>query len=208
VISSSGVAVLTYSASSTDHALNERRALAAKHGAAPEIYFVHEEVAMKRSVAVACGALVITMLLVAGASSVTAADADTRLGTWKLNVAKSTYDPGPAPKSSMRTYAPFGGDGVTFTSDTVNADGSRTKTSFSLHYDGKDYPEADSANRYDTISSKRIDAYTTEITQKKAGKVVQTGRIVVSKDGKMLTSTLKGTNAKGPYTNVQVFDRQ
>jgi hypothetical protein len=30
--------------------------------------------------------------------------AQTNLGTWKLNLAKSTYSPGPAPRSSTFTF--------------------------------------------------------------------------------------------------------
>ena len=163
---------------------------------------------MKRSFAVACAALVSAVLLFVGVSRVAAADGNTELGTWKLNVTKSKYDPGPAPKSGTRKYEPLEGDGVTLTTEIVNVDGSRTTLVSSGHYDGKDYPLTDSANRYDTAARKRIDAYTVEVVQKKAGKVVQTTRNVVSKDGKMLTSTLKGMNASGPYTNVQVYDKQ
>ena len=56
-----------------------------------------------------------------------------------MNLAKSTYDPGPAPKSVIRTYEAFEGDGVKYTQVTINADGSRTTIGFSAHYDGKDY---------------------------------------------------------------------
>jgi hypothetical protein len=133
--------------------------------------------------------------------------ADPFVGTWKLNVAKSKYSEGQAPKTQTRTYEPFEGDGVTLTNETVRADGSHTKWTFSAHYDGKDYPYTGNPG-LDTIAMKRIDPYTIDIAQKKAGKVVQTGRIVVSKDGKMLTSATKGTDASDPYTNVQVFDRQ
>jgi hypothetical protein len=31
--------------------------------------------------------------------------ADAAVGTWKLNVAKSTFSPGPVPKSQTRSYA-------------------------------------------------------------------------------------------------------
>ena len=61
----------------------------------------------------------------------------------------------------------------------------------------------------DTIALKRIDARTVDVINKKAGKVVQTSRGVVSKDGKMMTVTTKGTNASGqPVLNVTVLDKQ
>jgi hypothetical protein len=37
--------------------------------------------------------------------TVRAQSGDPSLGTWQLNVAKSKFEPGPAPKSETRTYA-------------------------------------------------------------------------------------------------------
>jgi hypothetical protein len=91
---------------------------------------------------------------------------------------------------------------------TVNADGTSTTISYSAHYDGKDYPWTGNVNA-DTLAMKRIDAYTVETTQKKAGKVVQSGRSVVSKDGKMMTITQKSpTGATRLVNNVVVIDKQ
>jgi hypothetical protein len=45
--------------------------------------------------------------------------------------------------------------------------------------------------------------------RKKAGKQVQTYSRVVSKDGKTMTVTVKGTNAKGQtINNVSVYEKQ
>ena len=49
---------------------------------------------------------------------------DPVLGTWHLNVAKSKYSPGPAPKSQVRTYEAHK-DGVKATIRTIYADGQR-----------------------------------------------------------------------------------
>jgi hypothetical protein len=55
----------------------------------------------------------------------------------------------------------------------------------------------------------RIDPNTVELTTKKDGKVVSKGKRVVSKDGKVMTISSKGTNAKGePTNNVAVYDKQ
>ena len=76
-------------------------------------------------------------------------------------------------------------------------------------YDGKDTPVTGSGAPYDTIALKRIDPNTVELTTKKDGKVVSKGKRVVSKDGKVMTITSKGTNAKGEATNnVAVYDKQ
>jgi hypothetical protein len=135
------------------------------------------------------------------------AAADPVIGTWKLNVAKSKYSPGPTPKSATITYE-ASGDGITRTGQTVGADGQTTAFSYTAQYDGKDYPVTGNPNA-DTISLKRINAYTSEATLKKSGKVTTTARRVVSKDGKILTLTLKGTNAQGQKVNtISVYDKQ
>jgi len=43
--------------------------------------------------------------------------ADNNVGTWKLNLAKSTYSPGPAPKSQTLTIEAWGEDGVKYTAN-------------------------------------------------------------------------------------------
>jgi hypothetical protein len=45
--------------------------------------------------------------------------------------------------------------------------------------------------------------------KKSDGKYRATGRSVVSKDGKTMTITIRGTNADGKaFTNVMVYDKQ
>jgi hypothetical protein len=129
------------------------------------------------------------------------------VGTWKLDLAKSKFNPGPAPKSQTRMYAATA-DGIDLTYTGVAADGSAVSGKSSFKYDGKDYPITGSAD-YDTLSLKRIDANTIESTQKKAGKPVGKTVRTVSSDGKVLTLKSKGTDAKGKsYDNVMVFDKQ
>ena len=95
---------------------------------------------------------------------------------------------------------------VTF--DTVEAKGNSSRGEYTATYDGKDSP-VKGVPEADVVSMKRIDASTTERTWKKAGKVTNTARRVVSKDGKTLTITSKGTNAQGqPVNDVEVYDKQ
>ena len=148
--------------------------------------------------------LVVVAVLVA---SVGLWGADASVGKWKLNLAKSKYDPGPPPKSATRTHEAQG-EGLKVTAEGVNAEGKPISQSYTVHYDGKDYPVTGSAD-YDTIAGKRLDAYTVEGTVKKAGKAVGTFKRTVSKDGKVMTITATGTNAKGqPFKNVLVYEKQ
>lgn len=151
--------------------------------------------------------VVVLAVLVSG---VLLAQSNPVIGSWKLNIAKTKFSPGPAPQSVTLTYETQG-NGVKVSSEGTAADGSRTAWSYTADYDGKDNPVSGTGvpGGADTIALKRIHPNTTEATFKKAGKVVRTGRLVVSKDGKVLTITGKGTDANGqPQSYVLVFDKQ
>ena len=142
------------------------------------------------------------------ALSVGAILADSNIGTWKLNVAKSTFSPGPAPKSQTLKYEAWGTDGVKFTADGVGADGKPTHWEFQAKYDGKDNPFTGNPDA-DTIAFKRIDANTIEAITKMKGKVTGNTKAVVSADGKTRTLTQTGKNAQGQdVNNVMVYDKQ
>ncbi len=132
---------------------------------------------------------------------------DPIVGTWELNVAKSKYSPGPAPKSETRTYVMAGQD-IKATSKGVDATGKPTASEWTVNYDGKDRPLTGSPDA-DALSLKRVDAFTTEFTQTRGGKVVITGTRIISRDGKVMTITTRGTNAQGQAINdVEVFEKR
>lgn len=133
--------------------------------------------------------------------------ADHHIITWKLNVAKSKYSPGPAPKSSTLKIESQK-DGVKVSLNSVNAEGQPVHFDYTAKFDGKDYPVTGWATA-DQVSVKRIDENTMESVMKKGGKIVSTTRSVISKDGKTRTSTQKGKNAQGQDTNnTLVYDKQ
>jgi hypothetical protein len=137
----------------------------------------------------------------------TALAADPAVGTWKLNLAKSTFSPGPAPKSQTRSYAESA-QGVTLTVKTIAADGKEARTTLTFKDDGKPYPASGNPD-FDMVAVTRVDALTFHSTQTKAGASVGTGVRTVSKDGKTLTFVQKGTHAGGgKYDDVSVYDRQ
>jgi hypothetical protein len=143
--------------------------------------------------------------LLAIGSAVASAQSDPRIGKWKVNLAKSKYELGPAPKSDMRTYEATA-DGTKTTVETTPANGSPTTATFTAKFDGKDYPIS-GGGPFDMISMKRVNGTTTEVTLKKDGKVVQHVRAVVSKDGRTMTNTVTRPDAPGKKT-VIVWDKQ
>jgi hypothetical protein len=151
-------------------------------------------------------ALTLGVILVATVAVVSAQGANPRIGTWHLNVAKSAYSPGPPPKSQVLTIEAAGA-GEKVTSESVSATGAKTVSVYTANYDGKPYPITGSETA-DTVTLKRVDANTSERTDSKGGKAVQTFIRVVSNDGKTMTVTIKGTNAQGQVVNnVVVFEK-
>jgi hypothetical protein len=150
----------------------------------------------------------IAFLLAVGSAAVVAASAaDPVIGNWQLNVAKSKFTPGPAPKSDTRTYV-ASDQGITMTWKSVGSDGKEIVAKSTFKVDGKDYPITGIPN-FDTLSLKQVDEHTVQSTQKLGGKVVGTTTRTVSKDGKVLTLHSKGTGAAGAtYDNTMVYDKQ
>ena len=129
------------------------------------------------------------------------------VGTWKLNLTKSTYDPDPPPQRQTRKWDVSG----VHTVEGIGATGKPILYTYTINGDGKEYPiTGEVPNGGDKISSKRIDANTFEATFTKAGKWSETAVFVVSKDGKTLTITAKGIlpTTGGPFTHVLVWDKQ
>lgn len=130
------------------------------------------------------------------------------LGTWKLNVAKSTFTPGPGWRSQTRTYSTAPGGGVLISWTGVGAHGEAMHVRFISRLDGKDYPMKGSAN-YDTLNAVAVDPFTVKSEEKRDGKVVGVAMRKISADGKVMTITDDGTNRKGEkFSQVLVFDRQ
>ena len=144
-------------------------------------------------------------LVFAGTTS--AQSKDPVIGKWTLNVAKSKFDPGPAPKSIDVVLTGSGTDGIKLVFDGVSPTGDKVHWEYTGNYDGKDYPMTGNVEG-DTVSLKRINANSVETTYKLKGKVTLVNVRTVSADGKTLTVTQKGTNAAGQkVNNLLVFDR-
>jgi hypothetical protein len=134
---------------------------------------------------------------------------DPFLGTWKLNVKKSKFVPGPPRKSETRIVV-TGPTGMKVDVDRVNGDGSTQQFEYTSNLDNKTYPiTGDGPYGADSIAANLAAPNTIQSTLTKGGKVVATATSVVSADGKVLTITTKGTDAKGKhFTNVSVYDKQ
>ena len=141
-----------------------------------------------------------------GAVTVAAA-ADLAIGTWTLNVDKSKFHDGTAPKSMTRTYS-AGAAGTDMKVTGVAADGTAIAQTATLTYDGKDCAITGAA-AYDTLSLKKINGTTVKSELKKDGKIVGHSTRTISGKGKVLTLSTALKTAKGGTTHdVAVFDKQ
>ncbi len=137
--------------------------------------------------------------------------ADNSIGTWKRNVAKSKTTPAVKnPVKSLTVVQEAIEGGVKVTSTGERQDGTAINSSSSIKYDGKEYPVTGPGTPWDTTSRKQIDANTfTSENKKTGGKYHTKGRIVISKDGKTMTMTSKGTNAEGqPTSSTLIYEKQ
>jgi hypothetical protein len=150
------------------------------------------------------------VVLCLGLPSLMRAEDNAMVGTWKLNLEKSKYAEGMAPKALMRTIS-ADGDSVKYVFEGTAADGSEVKFSFTVKYDGKDYDVSGKGAPAgaDHITLKKLNSHMTQGTLKKGDKVVANVTTTVSHDGKTATVQSKYTDDKGKVTHVtQVYDKQ
>ena len=147
-----------------------------------------------------------TVALCLVAAAVCLASNDAQMGMWKLNEAKSKIAAG-APKNNEVIYE-AAGDSVKVTIDGMAPDGTPAHTEWTGKLDGNAYPSTGSPNE-DMRSYKVVDDHTLQVVSKKGGKVVLTGQVVVSADGKTRTVTTETTDAQGKRaTSTAVYDKQ
>ena len=128
---------------------------------------------------------------------------DPLLGTWHLDISKSTYRPGPPPRTQIRIYEKHR-FGIRGTVKTVYADGRSTTVQSIFDYDKQEHPITGSED-VDAIVVTRTDAYIHEATLSHAGIRVGTFRREISRDGRRMTVTLQRRNP--PTDNVEVYQK-
>jgi hypothetical protein len=126
------------------------------------------------------------------------------LGTWQLDLTKSTYLPGPAPRSETRTYT-ADVQGVQGVIKRVYADGHADTIEYRANYDREQVVTGTPA--YDAITLKKVDELTAESTLSHAGVVYGTARRTISPDGNTMTITFQRKTADDTIRNVAVYRR-
>jgi len=136
--------------------------------------------------------------------------ADNTLGTWKYNAGKSKQAPGVSPITSLTVTREAADGGEKISTKGERADGSKIDSSYAPKYDGKEVAVTGTGLTWDTVAFRQVnDNSITEERSKKGGTYHSTVQDVVSKDGKTMTATIKGTGSDGKaFTAVAVFDKQ
>jgi hypothetical protein len=144
-------------------------------------------------------------LAFAASPRVALAQSDPFDGIWQLNLAKSNLTGPVAGTKSLTSYFHGEGQNRRDTIVGIDAQGNPFSGVYMHIYDGQPHPTTGSPG-YDASAYTRVDAHTINYSLTKAGKLVETGTLVVSQDGKTLTVTEKGTNASGrEYNDVLVY---
>jgi len=132
---------------------------------------------------------------------------DTSTGTWKLNVAKSTFGSESPPKGETRIYT-VNPQGTHVVIEDEAADGKSTKTDVTITYDGKPHPVKGNPD-YDSAAATRVDRYETKADLIRQGKIIGVLRRVVSQDGKTMTINIRTQKVDGTTeTAMSVYERQ
>ena len=150
------------------------------------------------------GVSLIAILLLLASRSILA-QSDPLVGTWKLNQAKSIYDPGPGPQSAVHKYESTGKDSYKITRDSVDATGKASHGEAPIVFDGNVHPQ----NNETSIMDRRIDAYNLEGMSMKGGKITRVFFRFVSADGKTLTFKTMGIDSAGKWLSiVEIYEKQ
>jgi hypothetical protein len=141
--------------------------------------------------------------------SLASAQIESRVGSWELDLQKSTFSPGPPPRRQTLTFQKAGPQwvallqGIDASGRSINPD----MNNLAINFDGKDHPTA--TVDYDTTVWKTLNATTYEVIRKKAGKIILTSTNVLSQDGTTMTIITRGHDATGhAINNVRVYRRR
>ncbi len=147
----------------------------------------------------------IKLMLVLAGFATTLCAADPFVGTWKMNLAKSKYNAGMAPKEQTVTIAENGSDLNVKVTGTAG-DGAKIAYNYTVPSKGGTGKVIGSAP-FDGVSSKRAGTNDREITYMNGGKNLYTVHSKV--DGNALTVTAKGVNATGqPIDATATYEKQ
>jgi len=153
---------------------------------------------------VVVSALVTTALPVVAQFRSTAEPPPQLIGTWRLNVAKSKYSPGPPLRSETREYTRQS-DGVKGVVSRVHSDGRTERFEYMANF-GQDIVVTGVPD-YDRVTLRKVDELTSDAVLSHAGNVYGVARRVIAADGRSMTITFDRKSTEDRVHNVAVYDK-
>jgi len=126
------------------------------------------------------------------------------IGTWRLNVAKSKYSPGPPLRSETRVYSRQS-DGVKGVVSRVHGDGRSERFEYMANF-GQDIVVTGVPD-YDRVTLRKVDDLTSDAVLSHAGNVYGVARRTIAADGRSMTITFDRKSTEERVHNVAVYDK-
>ena len=126
------------------------------------------------------------------------------IGTWRLNVAKSKYSPGPPMRSEMRVYT-RSAEGVKGVVSRVYADGRAERFEYMANF-GKDIMVTGIPD-YDSVTLRKVDDLTSDAVLSHAGNVYGVARRTIAADGRTMTITFDRKSQESRVHNVAFYEK-
>ncbi|MSO21392.1 MAG: hypothetical protein EXQ56_13220 [Acidobacteria bacterium] len=152
--------------------------------------------------------LALHCLFALGLIAGTAAPYDPWVGTWLLDLERSKFAAGfPKPKSQAIQVELSGETGVKFSSDTVEADGSKSHIEFTAAPDSKEYP-AKGSSLVDSVTLTRSRPHLRTFTYKKAGEIVGSNDVQLWGSALLMTITSKDVRGGQTFESVAYYRKK
>ncbi|MEQ1871938.1 MAG: hypothetical protein ABL961_18115 [Vicinamibacterales bacterium] len=129
------------------------------------------------------------------------------LGTWRLNVSASDWNPPPMPYGRATWKVEPAGDQVKMTYDMIGTRGGVTHMEWTGRFDGQDY-QVQGPDSYVTYAYRVADDRTLDLIVKVEGRVVTAGQVTVSPDGRRATTRTVSPGPRGEIVSSTVYDRR
>ena len=126
------------------------------------------------------------------------------IGTWRLNVARSKYSPGPPMRSEMRVYT-RSAEGVKGVVSRVYADGRAERFEYMANF-GKDIMVT-GIPEYDSVTLRKVDDLTSDAVLSHAGNVYGVARRAIAADGRTMTITFDRKSQDMRVHNVAFYEK-
>ena len=126
------------------------------------------------------------------------------IGTWRLNVAKSKYMPGPPLRSETRVYTRQS-DGVKGVVSRVHSDGRSERFEYMANF-GQDIVVTGVPD-YDRVTLRKVDDLTSDAVLSHAGNVYGVARRTIAADGRSMTITFDRKSTEDRVHNLAVYDK-